>query len=169
MKRIKNLSKLMLAVMTMLVMVSCGSSSDDANNGAAYTPEEISEILTGNWTYYGDFVYKNNDGVIAGNFNGGANFKKDKRLERSIKITITENSTKLSEEEAMKIPSSAFPSSYTYKINKEAGKNYIKFHYVSFEITSLTKNTFVFRTDDDYKIDYDGNVNGHLYMTVNSK
>jgi len=46
----------MLAVMTMLVMVSCGSSSDDANNGAAYTPEEISEILTGNWTYYGDFV-----------------------------------------------------------------------------------------------------------------
>ena len=42
MKRIKNLSKLMLAVMTMLVMIACGSSSDDANNGAAYTPEEIS-------------------------------------------------------------------------------------------------------------------------------
>ena len=168
MKRIKNLSKLMLAVMTMFVMVACGSSSDDANNGAAYTPEEISEILTGSWTYYGDFVYKNKDGVIAGNFNGKATFGKDKRLYRGMDITITENSTGLNDESAKNIPSIAFPTNgYIYKINKEGGKNYITFRGTPFEIVSLTKNTFVFRADYDTK-DYEGNV-FHLYMTVNSK
>lgn len=167
MKRIKNLSKFMLAVMTMLVMISCGGSGDDANNGAAYTPEEIKGILIGNWTYYGNFIYKTENGIVAGDFNGNASFTDRKVSYNNMEVTITENTLVMDEKEAKSIPVAAFYSTY-YTINKAGGKNYISFKVIPFEIVSLTKNTFVFRADDDLK-DYKGNVTGHLNMTINSK
>lgn len=79
MKKLRFWSTLVLAVMMMPVMVSCGDDDDDNGSGGgsniSYTPEEIVDILIGNWEVYGHYEIPVDNKVYESDYTASATFK----------------------------------------------------------------------------------------------
>jgi len=172
MKRIKNLSKLMLAVMTMLVMVACGGSDD--NKSSEYTSEDIVKLLTGKWTISGDVLLTETEtgNKMEGNYTGTLNFKENQSIESYVKANCTHSD--FSENDLSWIINFHFLyNKYKYSVAKKNGKDYISIKGVTnsydFEIISLDKTTMRLVLEGDYTRLLDDKKNTHVFMTVNSK
>ena len=182
MKKIKLLSILMLAMMTLPMMVACGDDNDD-NGASDYTEAEIVELLTGKWEVYGEVkvnVYETEGTIletdkITDNYKGTIEFKADKSVKFKITDATKQKASYTSDGQTHEyeyyIEDAFIDDYYKYTILKKNGKNYISFGSSSnpyaFEIVSLTKTTFMLRLDDDIiNSENKSKPLGHVYMTM---
>lgn len=175
MKKMKFLSTILLAVMTMSTMIACSGSDDEDGGGVSYTESEIIELLSGTWEVYGELkeVESETGKRLEGTYTGKIEFKANQKISRSFTSNCTRNDFHIEGENDNSLMNSminnVIGSYYSYKIIKKDGKIFIAFNNDNyyFEIRSLNKNTFKFVLDED--IEYNGTIYGHVYMTVVSK
>lgn len=175
MKRIKNLSKLMLAVMTMVVMAACGGSDD--NKSSEYTSEDIVKLLTGKWTISGDIIVTADETgkKIEGNYTGTMEFTADQKVNRKFVANCSHNdfpTDYYGSDNAMLGALLSYLTDSKYTVAKKNGKNYISFRASSsksydFDIVSLDKTRMRLVLDDNKNIGVGDNYNdSHVYMTI---
>ena len=196
MKKSKFLSILMLILMTMPSMVACGGDDDDIGNSssnggsgndgtaAAYTEDEVMDILKGEWEVYGSISETyNNQEYQKYNFSG--EYKGKIKFEPKYKkyvFTILEGDKYDPESSG----NPYYPENFYIRKNyndqeyfsllKKEGKYYIAFDYYRyqyyFEIQSLTKTSFRMLLDKDFEgtdTQTKEKITGHVRMSLISK
>ena len=153
-------SLVMLVVLMMPMLTSCGGDDGDSSGSVNYTSDEIVELLTGKWEVYGHvkMTSSNTDIIenIDGDYTGTIEFLDTKKVKvnssviQEIKQTDTDGS-----KYTVKITLRDFISDYyKYSIIRKNGAAYISFgtgdenrpnHY---KIVSLTKNSFKLIRDE---------------------
>ncbi len=174
MRKMKFLSTILLAVMTMSTMVACSSSSDDEDGGGvSYTESEIVELLSGTWKVSGDLkvVEKETGKVLEGNYDGNITFTSSQKVIFGSTSNCTRNDFDTQDySDNNRFMNHKVNSQYIlcstyrdYEIVKKNGKIHLDlspYHKYFFEIVSLNKNTFKLVLNQDCD---DGT---HVYMTV---
>ena len=159
-KKIIALLMFVLGILPMLV--ACGSDDDD--DSAELTSEEIVKLLTGKWEVYGElreYSYETKESFID-NYKGTIEFKENKNVTFKIKESDKYSSNSLYFEEYLYIDDTD-----KYSILKKGGKNYIVFNSTFksyFEIVSLKANSFRLVLDDE--LTYDKVKVGTVHMTM---
>ncbi len=175
MKKIKFLSTILLAVMTMSMMVACSSSNDEDGVDVSYTESEIVELLKGTWYVSGELKVVKNDKRLEGNYTGSIEFKENHRYKTNITTNCTYNDLDTygeSDNEYMSYVINKRILCYDnydydpYKVVKKDGKMHIEFKghldtYHTFRIVKLSKNELKLVLDQDSE-----NYLGHVYMTI---
>ena len=164
MKKVSLWSILMLVVLTLPLLTSCGGDDGDSSGSVNYTSDEIVELLTGKWEVYGHVktTSSNTDVIenIDGDYTGTIEFLDTKKVKvnspviQEIKQTDPDGS-----KHTYKITLRDFISDYyKYSIIRKNGAAYISFgtgdekwpnHY---KIVSLTKNSFKLIRDDTWQM-----------------
>lgn len=180
MKKYKIWSMMMLVVMALPLMVACGDDDSDSNDGtaAAYTEQEIMDILIGSWDVSGNLTITFNDKEyqeknFSGEYTGELTFDPNETNEKTYIYKIF-GGDKLSDyyPEVLFIKNN-YP--YSYNLIRKDGNNYIKFDSSDdcyFEIQSLTKTSFRLVLDQDlkyYNSETKERIVYHVRMTINSK
>ena len=156
-------SLVMLVVLMMPMLTSCGDDGDSSES-VNYTSDEIVELLTGKWEVYGHVkITSSNTDIIEnidGDYTGTIEFLDTKKVKvnspviQEIKQTDTDGS-----KYTVKLTLRDFISDYyKYSIIRKNGASYISFgtgdenrpnHY---KIVSLTKNSFKLIRDDTWQM-----------------
>ena len=164
-------STILMLTITIGVLNLCSCGGNDDGGGVSYTESEIVELLTGTWGVSGELKYTEGDKRMEGTYTGSLEFRSNLHYYPSLNCNCTRNdfhSEGQNDNNEMKnIIYRSIPAYPVYSILKKDGKIYIVFSNYSFEIVSLTKNTFKFVLDQD--IEYNGKIYSHVYMTVVSK
>lgn len=180
MKNFKIWGIMMLMVIGIPMMSGCGGDDSDGGSGndgsaAAYTEEEIIDLLQGTWSVGGDLsiTFADSEESVSSDYSGTLQFSQKTSKYYKFKI---DSST----EDFVKYFISSFIPDYSeksYLLLKKSGKYYVafgKYNYNSertFEIVSISKTTFKMVMDADTEL-YDAINKGykvHCHMTLVSK
>lgn len=178
MKKIKIWSMILLTVMMLPIMVACTSDDDGEGGGIiSYTEAEIVEMLKGQWAIKGEISIENPiGGKNKADYSGTITFsvKNDRHFVSDLSpVTLFKDDQKKVALKRLIVVGST-SSSDDYKILRKESKTYIRFRsyygnggYVTFQILSLSKNSFKLVLDEIINDD-EWNL-GHVHMTMISQ